>query len=172
MEELSSTLEDYLEAILLIEERKRFARVRDISRALTVAKSAVTAALRSLSQKQLVNYSPYEPVTLTPEGMQKARKIATCHRVVKDFLQDVLGLEAERAETMACEMEHGLDEEGLERLVCFLAFIKQYAPQGARWLDEFRRFIKEGADGQSCQECIERYLHTLRVEDAKEAPNI
>ena len=75
-ERLSSTLEDYLEAILHIEQKKRFARVRDISKAQAVAKSAVTAALQTLSEMALVNYQPYEPVTLTSKGMEKA-KIST-----------------------------------------------------------------------------------------------
>ncbi len=44
---LSSTLEDYLEAIFRIEKEKRAARVRDISQYLGVAKSTVNAALKA-----------------------------------------------------------------------------------------------------------------------------
>ena len=62
--ELSSTLEDYLEAICRLEQEKGFARVRDIARALGVANSTATAALQALSKKGLINYEPYEPVTL------------------------------------------------------------------------------------------------------------
>jgi len=165
MKELSSTLEDYLEAIFRIEGEKRVARVRDISNALAVAKSTVTAALQSLSEKELVNYEPYEPVTLTTKGREKAGKIALRHRIIEDFLRNVLELEPNRAESIACGMEHAIDREALGRFICFLAFIKQYEPKGAKWLDEFRHFIREGAGGQSCKECIERYLQTMRSGD-------
>ena len=167
-QELSSTLEDYLEAIFRIEQKKRVARVRDISKALDVAKSAVTAALQALSQKKLVNYEPYEPVTLTEKGSEEARRIATRHLIVRDFLRSVLLVEPERAESVACGMEHAIDAEAFERFVCFLAFVKRYAPEGDRWLKEFRRFIKEGAEGQTCRECIEQYLQTIETEGQTE----
>jgi len=163
--QLSDALEDYLEAILHLEQRKRFARVRDISEALSVAKSAVTAALRSLSDMALVNYEPYEPVTLTAEGMEKARAIALRHRIIKDFLVNVLGLDVDGADSIACGMEHGVDREALRRFVCFLAFIGQRAEGGRSWLDEFQRFISEGAEGQTCDECIQQYLGRMGTDE-------
>ena len=156
--QLTSRLEDYLEAILHIEQGKRFAQVRDISQALSVAKSAVTSALHSLSDMALVNYEPYEPVTLTRKGLKKAKAIAVRHRIIKDFLGNILGLDPDRADSIACGMEHGVDREALQRFVCFLAFVGQRAEGGRSWLDEFRGFISEGADGQTCEECIKQYL--------------
>ena len=46
---LSSSLEDYLEAIYQIVEQSRVARVRDIAARLGVQKPSVTGALRSLA---------------------------------------------------------------------------------------------------------------------------
>lgn len=162
--QLTSRLEDYLEAILHIEQGKRFARVRDISGVLSVAKSAVTAALRTLSDMELVNYEPYEPVTLTRKGTEKAKAIALRHRIIKDFLESILGLATDRAESIACGMEHGIDREALERFVCFLAFIGQRGETGQSWMDEFRCFISKGADGQTCRECIEAYLQRIKAD--------
>jgi len=159
---LSPTLEDYLEAIYHIEKEKRVARPRDISRAQNVAGSTVTAALQSLSEKGLVNYEPYELITLTDEGRERAEELATRHRIIRDFLQNVLGLEAERADAAACGMEHVIDGEALERFVCFLAFMQPHSPDGAKSLERFRRFIKQGADGQTCKECVEEYMESLR----------
>ena len=163
-ERLTARLEDYLEAILRIEQGKRFARVRDISQVLTVAKSAVTAALRTLSDMELVNYQPYEPVTLTPKGTEKAKAIALRHRIMGDFLQHILGLDPDGADSIACGMEHAIDKEALRRFVCFLAFIGQRAEGGRSWLDEFRRFISEGADGQTCEDCIKKYLEEMKTD--------
>jgi len=168
-ERLTARLEDYLEAILRIEQGKRFARVRDISEVLTVAKSAVTAALRTLSDMELVNYQPYEPVTLTPKGTEKAKAIALRHRIIEDFLRNILGLQPDRAESIACGMEHAIDTEALERFVCFLAFIGQRGETGQSWLDEFRHFTSEGMVGQTCRECMEQYLQRVRTDTHDES---
>jgi len=161
-QDLSPTLEDYLEAIYRIEREQRVARPRDISRAQNVAGSTVTAALQSLAEKGLINYEPYELITLTDEGRERAEELAIRHRIIRDFLENVLGLEAERADATACGMEHVIDREALERFVCFLAFMRPHSPDGAKSLERFRRFIKEGADGQTCKECVEEYMESLR----------
>ncbi|MFO8007063.1 MAG: metal-dependent transcriptional regulator [Candidatus Brocadiia bacterium] len=161
---LSATLEDYLEAVYRLEQERRFARVRDISAALDVAKSAVTTALRRLSEKGLVNYEPYEPVTLSPEGRRTAGRIVLRHRVIEDFLSTVLGLEPERADSIACGMEHEVDRDALDRLVCFLAFVGRRREQGESWLEEFRRFIREGTADKTCEQCMEEYLRNGTVE--------
>ena len=61
---LSASLEDYLEAILHLVTEKQVARSRDIAKRLRVNRSSVTGALQALAKKGLVNYEPYEAVTL------------------------------------------------------------------------------------------------------------
>lgn len=161
--ELSSTLEDYLEAIYDIERKKKVARPRDISKTQNVAKSTVTAALQSLAEKGLINYEPYEVITLTDEGRNGAERIALRRTIIKRFLQDVLRLDPEQADETACRMEHAVDQEGLERFVCFLAFLRHCSPDGTRWLDDFRHFLSSGVDGQSCRQCVEEYMNDLQA---------
>jgi len=168
-QQLSATLEDYLEAIFRLEQERHFARVRDISAALDVAKSAVTTALQSLSEKGLVNYEPYEPVTLSAEGRERAGRIALRHRVIQDFLRDVLALAAERADSIACGMEHAIDRDALDRFVCFLAFVGRRREKGQSWLEEFRRFIREGTDEKTCEQCMQEYLESAGIADQAEA---
>jgi len=161
-ERLSPTLEDYLSVVFKFQRQKRFARVRDISSTLGVAKSAVTGALQRLSSKALVNYLPYEPVTLTEEGQRQAEEILLRHQIIFDFLRNVLAIEIEKAESMACEMEHAINAAALEKFVCFLAFISTRSGNGKTWLKEFQRFTKSGVAGRTCKECIKEYLHKAR----------
>jgi DtxR family Mn-dependent transcriptional regulator len=163
-QELSAKLEDYLETIFRLEQENRFARVRDISAAQNVAKSAVTTALQSLSDKGLVNYKPYDPVTLSPEGRRAASRIVLRHRVIEDFLRNVLGLEEEQANSIACGMEHSIDKAALDRFVCFLAFVGRRREQGESWLEEFRRFIAGGAAGKICEDCMQQYVESAGME--------
>ncbi len=120
---LSASQEDYLEAIYHIIKRKSAARAKDISLRLGVNNSSVTGALRSLSQKGLINYEPYDIVTLTPEGDVVASQVVKRHEILKDFLLRVLGIPEAEAEDSACKMEHAISDTILQRLVQFIEFI-------------------------------------------------
>ena len=62
---LSASLEDYIEAIYHIISEKEVARGKDIASRLKVSGASVTEALRALSKKGLINYAPYEVITMT-----------------------------------------------------------------------------------------------------------
>lgn len=163
--QLTPTLENYLETIFRLQHDRPFARVRDIAATLSVAKSAVTSALQSLSKKGFVNYEPYEPVTLTPSGREKGESIALRHRVLTDFLENVLGLEATRAGSIACGMEHAVEQDALERFVCFLAFVGRPRADGSDWLKEFHEFLARDDRDQTCEQCIKGYLQKIKTEN-------
>jgi len=161
-EKLSSTLEDYLETICRLQDEKGFARVRDIADALDVASSTATAALHALDQKGMINYKPYEPVTLSSAGRERSEQILLRHRILQDFLENVLAIPGERADSIACRMEHAIDKESLMRFVCFLVFIKDHPGSGRDWLSQFGEFLTDGADGFTCKECVESYVERMR----------
>jgi len=145
---LSSALEDYLEAMARVSAQKGAARVRDIAAALSVHKSSVTAALRALSQKGLVDYAPYEIATLTPQGQQVAERIARRHEVIRDFLVEVLSVDDDVAEANACRMEHDLDREVLERLRLFAEFVKHCPHCGKDRLEAFEEYYESRTAAQ------------------------
>ncbi len=126
---LSASLEDYLEAIFQIAEAKNAVRSKDISARLNVNKSSVTGALRALTDKGLINYAPYDLITMTERGRAVAEQVSRRHRVFRDFLVTVLGIEEEKAESAACKAEHALSGEVLGRLADFMEFLEQ-APGG------------------------------------------
>ena len=129
-DKLSSSLEDYLETIHHIEAEKKAARVKDIAGRMDVRSASVTGALRSLAKRGLVNYSPYDIVTLTPEGEAVARKIVRRHGALNNFFRNVLCVEEKVAEDCACRMEHMVSDGVLERFVS-LAELLASGPCGA-----------------------------------------
>jgi DtxR family Mn-dependent transcriptional regulator len=154
MPPISASLENYLEAILTLVEEQGSARARDIARSVCVHKSTVTAALRSLSKKGLVHYSPYEVATLTPTGLEAASAITQKHRRIRRFLTDVLLLGERVAEDNACRMEHVMDAAVMERLGLFARLLtggKSAAAalrdfeRRARRLEPRRRRVEGGA---------------------------
>jgi Mn-dependent DtxR family transcriptional regulator len=62
---------------------------------------------------------------------------------------------------VACKMEHAVDREVIERLVCFLAFIGNSRDKKARWVDEFKRFLSDGRNGKSCRDCMKEYMDSM-----------
>jgi len=140
---LSTQLEDYLEAIFWIEEEKHVARARDIAAALSVHKSTVTSALRSLSRKGLVNYSAYEAATLTPIGREMAKDVVRRHEIIRGFFVQVLALDDKLADANACRMEHVLDAEVLERLASFAKFVNECPNTRRQCLAGFQIYLDE-----------------------------
>ena len=138
---LSMKLEDYLETILWLVEENRVARARDIAASLSVHKSTVTSALRSLSRKGLINYTAYEAITLTAKGREAAEEIARRHRIIRSFFVHVLAIDEELADANACRMEHILDPPVLERLAAFARFVKACPKAQCECLIGFQNFL-------------------------------
>jgi len=152
---LSSSLEDYLEAVLDLVRTGRVARVRDIARRLGVGMPSVSVALKTLSARGLVNYDPYQVVTLTQRGEQLGQEITHRHTVLQGFLTDVLGVEAGVAQSNACRMEHAIDDEVLERLGDFAEFIQRCPRVGQDWAMQPPPKNRESASSSECPDCPE-----------------
>ena len=118
-EVLSESLEDYMEAIFHIEAKKHAARAKDIADRLQVSSSSVTGALRLLSEKGLVNYAPYDIITLTSKGKEIAEDVVRRHRTLRNFFVNILAVDELEAEEAACKMEHGVPTMVLDRITRF-----------------------------------------------------
>lgn len=131
---LSASQEDYLKAIYRIVQRKQAARAKDIVERLCVHGSSVTGALRALESKGLINYAPYDAVTLTPAGEEAARDIVQRHDGLSDFFVKVLGVDPAEADETACRMEHSVSRNILERLTRFVRHVESCPPTVSEWL--------------------------------------
>ena len=160
--ELSESLEDYLEVILDLEQENKVARAKDIAQKLGIQPGSVTGGLKSLVEKNLINYEPYSYITLTTEGAKIAKAITRRHRVLKDFLLKVLQLDEQTAEAAACRMEHAVDEISVERLVDFVEYLFECPRAGGAWIEAFVDYTRTGKKSwEKCaaclDDCIERH---------------
>ena len=119
---LSASLEDYLEATFWIASSKGVARTKDIAKRLGVKAASVTGALQALAERKYINYTPYEVVTLTSEGLEEAKKIARRHETLRDFFVSVLGIKEKTADKGACKLEHNIPKPIVDRLIEFMEF--------------------------------------------------
>ncbi|MGB2863850.1 MAG: metal-dependent transcriptional regulator [Sedimentisphaerales bacterium] len=140
---LSSSMEDYLEAIFNLSKESNIARSKDIAKSLGVSRASVTGALRVLKEKGLANYKPYDYVTLTETGRATAAEIAKKHKILESFFIDVLGIESKIAQEAACKAEHALGPGIIEKLLCFIEFVSHSSENGCDMADQFQKFCKK-----------------------------
>jgi len=140
--DLSASLEDYLEAIFNIAGQSRIARSKDIAKLLGVSKSSVTGALRVLKKKGLANYKPYDYVTLTESGRAAAAEIVRKHNILKSFFTSVLGVKPDDAHKAACKAEHALGPGIISKLLCFITFVTESNKNGYDLAGQFQEFCK------------------------------
>lgn len=117
---LSASVEDYLEAILTLTENGQSVRVTDVARRLGVAKSSVTEAVGLLRSRGFVTQERYGRIFLTQEGLVESARVRRRHIVLRTFLRDVLGVEQDQAEIDACQIEHVVSVETMNKMVAFL----------------------------------------------------
>jgi len=159
--QLSASLEDYIEAIYHIITEKEVARGKDISKRLKVSGASVTEALRALSKKGLINYAPYEVITMTDEGRIVAEDVIRRHNALKKFFIEVLAVDDATAEIGACNFEHTAPAEIINRMVNFSKFLDACPRAGKDLIQGFADFYKKGKTRLNCDECISQCLENM-----------
>ncbi|HDR15816.1 MAG TPA: metal-dependent transcriptional regulator [Desulfobacteraceae bacterium] len=159
---LTASLEDYLEAIFLIIAEKQAVRPKDIARRLKVSNSSVTGALRSLAEKGLINYAPYDVISLTPAGKAAASDVARRHEVLRDFFVNVLAINEHEADEAAWKMEHSIPKSILDRFIQFAEFAEVCPRGGTHWISGFGYYCDRGDTQENCEKCISVALEEVK----------
>ena len=104
----SSTEENYLKSIFhLSEENKKEATSTNVlAHDLGIKPASVSAMLKKLKAKSLINYEPYGDVQLTDLGKKIAIGIIRKHRLWEVFLVETLGFTWDEVHEVAEQLEH------------------------------------------------------------------
>ena len=148
---LSASQEDYLEAVYHIAREKKVARAKDIAKRFDVRASSVTNALRVLSSLGLINYAPYDLITLTDEGLVQAEEIVARHVALANFMVTVLGVDATEADQAACKMEHSVPKTIVDRFIQYADYIAHCPRGGITWDSGFGYYCKTGCQKEHCE---------------------
>jgi DtxR family Mn-dependent transcriptional regulator len=115
VEALSKTDREALKAIYRL-SRDGDAHTGSIADRLGLSPGTVTATIKRLADRGLVDHKPYKGVELTDEGRRAAISSIRRHRIVERFLADMLGYAWNEADRLATSFEHDLPEEVEDRL--------------------------------------------------------
>jgi Mn-dependent DtxR family transcriptional regulator len=117
-------VEDYLERILELINRKGYARVVDIAAALKISQASVTNMVQRLDADKLLKYEKYRGLILTPAGKALAQKIARRHKLLTDFLS-MLGLDERVIYHDVEGMEHHISPPTLRAIEALTAQLRR-----------------------------------------------
>ena len=111
----NQSLEDYLEAILVIQEQNGHCRSVDVANRLGFTKASVSVAVSNLSRLEYARKLADGNLVLTDKGMAYASSVLRRHRLLTDVLIR-LGVPEDIAEADACKIEHDISAETFDRL--------------------------------------------------------
>lgn len=107
--------EDYLEAILVIRERRGMVRSIDIANELNFSKPSVSVAMKKLRESGYIEMDQSGYIKLLPAGEEIAGSVYDRHRTLTDLFV-YLGVSEEVAAADACKVEHDLSAETFARI--------------------------------------------------------
>jgi len=107
--------EDYLEAILILREKKGLVRSIDIANYLGFSKPSVSVAMKKFRENGYIRVDEAGVITLLPEGETIAQRIYERHRTLTDCFI-ALGVTPEVAAADACKVEHDLSDETFQKI--------------------------------------------------------
>ena len=113
MDNFTRAQEDFVEALLMLEEQGLPLETTKVARLLNVSKPAVHQMGHELIDKGLITRKDYGDMTLTDAGRELARKVFNRHKILKQFLIE-LGVSEDVAEDDCCKIEHVISEETFE----------------------------------------------------------
>ena len=120
---LTMANEDYLESIYrIMTEGGQADGVRsvDVAEQLGVSKASVNKAISTLRDAGYVEQTRYGKVMLTEEGATYAADVWRCHRMLRAFLEQDLGVDPETADAEACLMEHALSHDTMLKWFAYM----------------------------------------------------
>lgn len=141
--DLTSNMEDYLEAIEILSMKKKVTRVKDIAKSLKIKMPSVTAALTKLEEKGLINYEKYGYIELTEAGKKIAEKVYSRHSFLTYFFHDILMIDIDRADRVACRVEHHLTPEACRQIYRFLEFHESERKSGESWTTRLKEILEQ-----------------------------
>jgi DtxR family transcriptional regulator, Mn-dependent transcriptional regulator len=109
--------EDYLERILMLEEKKGAGKVHaiDLAESFGYSKPSVSLGLKKLKETGYLSFGAKDEILLSDKGLAVGNKTYERHKIIGAALMS-LGVDEATAFKDACKMEHDISEETFQAL--------------------------------------------------------
>jgi len=116
----SQTVENYLKAIYAaeaaLEDTGALVPMGLVASTLGVVPGTATTMVKALARSGLVRHEPYRGVRLTPAGARLAALVLRRHRLIEQFLVEVMGLDWTDVHAEAERLEHAVSDRLVARI--------------------------------------------------------
>ena len=113
----TTSREDYLKAIYVLEKRLTEVHSVDVARYMGVSKPSVSRAVSGMEKSGLLTVGSDFSLHFTDSGRKIAEKTYERHQFFTDCLIKV-GVDPETATEDACKLEHAISDTSFEKLRC------------------------------------------------------
>ena len=111
--------ENYLETILILQNRLGNVRSIDIVNELAFTRPSVSVAMKKLRESGQIGMDKDGLITLTESGLKIATRMLERHTLITSFLIS-LGVDEKTAAQDACRIEHVISEQSYEKILDFV----------------------------------------------------
>lgn len=112
--------EDYLETILMLEEKNGYVRSVDVAAALGFSKPSISRAMALLKEQNYITMDKDHLIHLTQAGRLRASQVYSRHKALTRYFVEVLGVDPKVAEEDACNIEHVISQETMDKLIAHM----------------------------------------------------
>jgi len=119
----SSTVENYLKALYQAEfarDDQQLIPMGQLASAVGVAPGTATTMVKALAESGLVEYEPYAGVRLSSSGTKLAALVLRRHRLIEQFLVEIMGMSWAEVHEDAEQLEHVVSDRLIDRMDAML----------------------------------------------------
>ena len=152
---LTESLESYLLAIYTLSKTKEKISVKDVSGLMGLKGAATSEAIKKLASSGFIEYIPYQGIKILAKGEKTVEIKKYRHDMISDFLNNVLGIDKDNADTNANSIEYSMTEDVLNRFVNFLNFMRICSCKEPKWIKSCKKSLDNGELPDVCRLCTE-----------------
>lgn len=117
---LTESMEDYLEAVLILSSQLPCVRSVDVASYLGYSKPSVSHAVKTMISRGLLEVTASKQLVLTPQGEEIAKATYQRHVFFTQMLTNI-GVDTKIAEEDACRIEHVISEETFQAIQAYFS---------------------------------------------------
>ena len=121
-DEMTSSMEDYLEMVCRMEEEGEPIRVSSLAASLHVRPSSASKMLDNLRKAGYIDFKKYGSIMVTDKGYEEGRYLLHRHRVLQDFFCTLNHTEDELE--LVEKIEHFINHRTVENMEQSLSFLR------------------------------------------------
>lgn len=120
MKNITKSKEDYLRVLLELSDERTEIHSIDIAYALEFSRASVSRMIKILGEAGYLTKDDSGKISLTEKGYNIAASIRRRRDLIKDFLEEDLGVDPTAAEKEACKIEHTISDETERKLRTYI----------------------------------------------------